>query len=72
MCGWLGETSTEITGAEDLHLEASLQQQASIATLSREAAQGPDDTYNLSGRKAKAGRAHMLLVKKGKKYIFNH
>ncbi len=72
VCGWLGETSTEITGAEDLHLEASLQQQASIATLSREAAQGPDGTYNLSGRKAKAGRAHMLLVKKGKKYIINH
>lgn len=24
-CGWIGETSTEISGAEDLHLEASLQ-----------------------------------------------
>lgn len=25
MCGWLGESSTEVMGAEDLHLEASLQ-----------------------------------------------
>lgn len=24
-CGWIGETSTEISGAEDLHLEASVQ-----------------------------------------------
>ena len=24
-CGWIGETSTEISGAEDLHLEASIQ-----------------------------------------------
>lgn len=24
LCGWLGETSTEVTGAEDLHLEQSL------------------------------------------------
>lgn len=24
MCGWIGETSTEVTGAEDLHLEASI------------------------------------------------
>lgn len=24
MCGWTGETSTEVTGAEDLHLQASL------------------------------------------------
>jgi len=33
VCGWLGETSTEITGAEDLHLEASLQQAAGIDDL---------------------------------------
>ena len=25
MCGWLGETSTEVQGAEDLHLEVSLE-----------------------------------------------
>ena len=28
--GWLGETSTEVTGAEDLHLEESLAQQTGI------------------------------------------
>ena len=25
ICGWIGETSTEVSGAEDLHLEASLE-----------------------------------------------
>ena len=71
MCGWLGETSTEITGAEDLHLEASLQQAAavrSVATPSQQAAQ----PYDLTGRKAKAGLTHSLLIKKGKKYFINH
>ncbi|CUQ14422.1 Uncharacterised protein [Segatella copri] len=24
MCGWLGETSTEVSGAEDLHLQKSI------------------------------------------------
>ena len=33
-CGWIGETSTEITGAEDLHLEASLAWQTAINTPS--------------------------------------
>ena len=28
MCGWIGETSTEVSGAEDLHLEASLDAEA--------------------------------------------
>ena len=72
VCGWLGETSTEITGAEDLHLEASLQQAAAIRNLSRDKAQSSDNVYDLSGRKVMAGPAHMLLVKKGKKYIINH
>ena len=30
VCGWLGETSTEVMGAEDLHLEASLEQTSAI------------------------------------------
>ena len=35
MAGWLGETSTEVAGAEDLHLEASVdaQQAAGMATF---------------------------------------
>lgn len=36
MAGWLGETSTEVCGAEDLHLEASIDSQeakASVATF---------------------------------------
>ena len=34
-CGWIGETSTEVSGAEDLHLEASLQ------AMGRRKAQAP-------------------------------
>ena len=33
MAGWLGETSTEVTGAEDLHLEASIDAQEAAATV---------------------------------------
>ena len=33
MAGWLGETSTEVAGAEDLHLEASIDAQEAAATV---------------------------------------
>ncbi len=37
MCGWIGETSTEVSGAEDLHLDASLE------ALRRKAARRPTE-----------------------------
>ena len=72
VCGWLGETSTEITGAEDLHLEASLQQAASIDVTSLSTVNETGVAYDLTGRKAKTGHTPSLLIRKGKKYFINH
>ena len=33
-CGWIGETSTEVTGAEDLHLEESIAYATGISSVS--------------------------------------
>ncbi len=72
VCGWLGETSTEITGAEDLHLEASLQQAASMDVTSLSTVNETVVAYDLTGRKAKTRHTHSLLIRKGKKYFINH
>ena len=50
-CGWIGETSTEITGAEDLHLEASLAWAAGIVAPAAAATQHAGCIYDLQGRK---------------------
>jgi hypothetical protein len=70
-CGWIGETSTEVTGAEDLHLDTSIQRVkdslAGIRTL-QTAPRSGDDCYDLQGRKTHAvGKG--LYIRNGKKYF---
>ena len=53
-CGWLLETSTEILGAEDLHLDASIRAIADVTSgISPIRPQGPVEgyVYNLQGRR---------------------
>ena len=64
-CGWIGETSTEISGAEDLHPEA---QPASLEVISLHR----DETtisFDLFGRKASAKQTGFII--KGNKLIWN-
>jgi hypothetical protein len=70
-CGWIGETSTEITGAEDLHLDTSIQRikdaLAGVESIKKETTIN-GELYDLQGRKIKApGKG--LYIKNGKKYI---
>ena len=63
MCGWLGETSTEVLGAEDLHLEESL---AAIATsingvTSADAVEV--GRYSIDGRKLDAPQRGVNIVR---------
>lgn len=70
VAGWLGETSTEVTGAEDLHLEASLRQAAavpSVAILSQQ----PSPLHDLQGRRVALPARPGLYLKNGKKVIIN-
>lgn len=69
--GWLGETSTEVTGAEDLHPNATV----STGILSTNAAISSDEqlhtsAYNLNGQKAvwTSGRKQLMIIN-GKKVI---
>ena len=50
-CGWIGETSTEISGAEDLHLEKSIQ-----AITTHIASIAPPTTPTIVSRHALDGR----------------
>jgi len=79
ICGWIGETSTEITGAEDLHLEASItwadeknkEATASDAILlqnSKGQRTSTDTEYNLGGRQS-AKSAKGVHIRNGKKYF---
>lgn len=52
VCGNIGETSTEITGAEDLHLEASMAYAAGIMNIENSKL-NIEDYYNLLGRRVK-------------------
>ena len=70
-CGWIAETSTEITGAEDLHLDTSIQRikdaLAGVESIKKETTIN-GELYDLQGRKIKApGKG--LYIKNGKKYI---
>ena len=50
-CGWIGETSTEISGAEDLHLEQSIEAiTASIKTFPVHGPRTVTHCYTLDGR----------------------
>lgn len=70
-CGWIGETSTEIIGAEDLHLEASLQHFLGISDIV--AISPPSGHYYdfLGGRVSDTPRTG-LYIKNGKKYFINN
>ena len=70
-CGRIGETSSEIIGAEDLHLDASIQHSQGISdvmTLSRQA----KPTYNLLGRIAPVAPRTGLYIKNGKIFYIKH
>lgn len=79
VCGAIGETSTEITGAEDLHLEASLEQAASIVSidngpLGRRTQQWSMDyaAYDLQGRRVGTPSKKGLYITDGKKTLFTN
>ena len=70
-CGWIGETSTEVLGAEDLHLDTSLQRLKEILTGVREVKSSPSSDgsyYNLMGQKTTLPRKG-LYVRNGKIFI---
>lgn len=67
VCGWLGETSTEVIGAEDLHLEASLE----FASGIKEAVLTVKGQYfDLQGRPV-ANPSRGLYMINGKKVFIN-
>ena len=70
-CGWIGETSTEILGAEDLHLDTSLQRIKDTQTGIREVPMMTTDAnyYNLQGQKTTPVNKG-LYIKNGKIIIF--
>lgn len=65
-CGWIGETSTEISGAEDLHPDATLPASLETITLHRDAMPASFDLY---GRKTSARQSGLII--KGKKLRWN-
>lgn len=71
VCGWLGETSTEMTGAEDLHLEASLQFAAAVRHVAIPSQQQPQSLHDLQGRPVATPARPGLYIKNGKKVIIN-
>jgi predicted phosphohydrolase len=70
---WWGETSTEVRGAEDLHLEKSLTAIQNALTgihdLSRD--QTSSEAYDLQGRKISltSPLTSKILIRNGKKYF---
>ena len=71
-CGWLLETSTEILGAEDVHLDASLQAirdaKTGIGDVRCKMEDGKSVVYDLKGLLV-AKPCRGLYVKNGKKYF---
>ena len=63
-CGWIGETSTEISGAEDLHPEAELPASIEQISLSREENR---NSFDLFGRKTSAEKQSFVI--QGRKLI---
>ena len=70
VCGWLGETSTEIMGAEDLHLEASLEQAAGIQDIANDKSDN-GIYFDMLGRPANSP-TRGIYIYQGKKHMFNH
>ena len=71
-CGWMGETSTEIANAEDLHLDASLQAvrdaMAGIDDVKWKMDDGKSVVYDLKGQRV-AQPCRGLYIKNGKKFF---
>ena len=67
---WWGETSTEFAGAEDLHLEASIEamNKTGISTL-HDGRLNDDAVYDLQGRRIRTTHTPPLVIRNGKKYI---
>ena len=69
---WWGETSTEVQGAEDIHLEASIEAikkaTAGIVTISAEETKH-SAIYDMQGRRI-ATPQKGIYIKNGKKFIF--
>ena len=63
-CGWIGETSTEISGAEDLHPEAELPASIEQISLSREENR---NSFDLFGRKTSSEKQGFVI--QGRKLI---
>ena len=66
--GRLGETSTEISGACDLHPDATSDAEDGIQTLSNSPLKGKD-IYNLSGQMVNRQMPRSLYITNGKKYF---
>jgi hypothetical protein len=68
-CGWLLETSTEILGAEDLHLEASLKAiTTAVSATQLTKCQPPCETYDLQGRRV-IPQSKGIYIRNGKIFI---
>jgi hypothetical protein len=69
-CGWMGETSTEIAHAEDLHLDASLQAVRNATGIAQinGGPQMENSCYNLNGQRV-AKPCKGLYINNGKKYF---
>ena len=67
---WWGETSTEFAGAEDIHLEASLEaiRQTTSAVNSPSVQRFSAGIYDLQGHKSPRSRRG-LNIKNGKKFF---
>lgn len=69
---WWGETSTEIQGASDIHLEASLEsiRQAIAGISEQRSAENTDvSCYNLQGQLVSQPKRGSLYIRNGKKFF---
>ena len=74
-CGWIGETSTEVTGAEDLHLEESIAFSSGISNVSAITDEPSVDAYyNIDGMRLSSPAKGINILKmsngKVKKVIY--
>lgn len=64
-CGWIGETSTEVMGAKDLHLEASVKAAMGIIEMDTDETSGKTTVayYDLSGRRYHSPQPGLNIVR---------
>lgn len=63
-CGWIGETSTEIQGGEDLHPEAVMPSAVEDVNIDKDA---PIEYFNLQGVKVENPENGIFIIRKGAK-----